>query len=262
MLNMEYLLEEAKNNGMPIVKKRAIIREYIQLIALNGIYKHHLGKSLFFTGGTCLRFFYNMPRFSEDLDFDTDNLTAEGFGGLLEVVEKALAREGFSLKITSEKRGNLFIAELYFKDLMRVYGLTDARGSDLVIKIEIYKPEWNLETEPGVLSLYGYNFSATLLGKGNAFSEKLCALFKRKRGRDIYDTLFMLKRHFPFNEEVLKANKIEGPPKELILEYFKKLPEKELVSLADQIKPFLFKEDDIELVLKAPLYAARFLNEY
>ncbi|MCX5667047.1 MAG: nucleotidyl transferase AbiEii/AbiGii toxin family protein [Candidatus Omnitrophica bacterium] len=262
MLNLEYLLEEAKNNGMPIVKKRAIIREYVQLIALNSIYKHRLGKSLFFTGGTCLRFFYNMPRFSEDLDFDTDNLTAEEFRELLEAIEKGLVKEGFSLEKQSEKRDNLFIAELYFKDLMRLYGLTDARGSDLMIKIEIYKPKWKLETEPGVLSLYGYNFSAVLLGKGNVFSEKLCALFNRKRGRDIYDTLFLLKRHFPFNGEVLKANKIEGSPKELILEYFKKLPEKELISLANQIKPFLFKEDDIELVLKAPLYAERFLSEY
>lgn len=30
--------------------------------------------------------------------------------------------------------------------------------------------------------------------------------------------------------------------------------------LANQIKPFLFKEDDIELVLNAALYAERFLR--
>jgi hypothetical protein len=131
-----------------------------------------------------------------------------------------------------------------------------------MIKIEVYQPKWDLGTESGVLSLYGYSFSSLLLEKGNMLSEKLCALFNRKRGRDIYDTLFMLKKQFPFNENVLRANKIEGSPKELILEYFMKLPEKELKSLANQVRPFLFKEDDIELVLKAPLYAERFLREY
>ena len=262
MLSLEYLLEEAKNNGLPILKRRAILREYLQTIILNGIYRHELGKLMFFMGGTALRFFYNLPRFSEDLDFDTPGLSYEEFRDILGAVEKGLHKEGISLGITSEKRDNLFVAELLFEDLMTLYQLIDKRGLDLMIKIEAYKPFWRLESEPGVLSLYGYNLSCFLLGKGNMLSEKLCALFNRRRGRDVYDTLFMLKMRFPFNRDVLMANKIEGSPKELILEYLKKIPEKELKFLANQVKPFLFKEDDIELVLKAPLYAERFLREY
>lgn len=262
MLNIEYLLEEAKSNGLPIFKRRAILREYLQVIILNSIYKHNFGKVMFFMGGTALRFFYNLPRFSEDLDFDTPSLNLEEFKEILKTIEEGLRKEGFSLVISSEKRNNLFIAELYFKDLMKLYEITDKRGLDLMIKIEVYKPKWGLENESDVLSLYGYNFSSLLLGKGNMLSEKLCALFNRKRGRDIYDTLFMLKKQFPFNESVLRANKIEGSPKKLILEYVMRLPEKELQSLANQVKPFLFKEDDVELVLKAPLYAEKFLRDY
>lgn len=262
MLSLEYLLEEAKNNGLPILKRRAVLREYLQVIILNSIYKYNLGKLMFFTGGTALRFFYNMPRFSEDLDFDTSGLDFEEFEVISKGIEKGLLKEGFSSKISTEKRGNLFIAELYFEDLMRLYEITDKRGLDLMIKIEIYKPGWDLHTEPGVLSLYGYNFSSVLLSKGNLLSEKLCALFNRNRGRDIHDTLFMLKRKFPFDEDVLAANKIKGSPKELILDHLAKLTEKELKSLANQVKPFLFKEDDIELILKAPLYAERFLRDY
>lgn len=262
MLSLEYLLEEAKNNGLPILKRRGILREYLQVIILNSIYKHKYGKSMFFMGGTALRFFYNMPRFSEDLDFDTPDLHSEGFKEILEQIEEGLLKEGLSAEISSERRNNLYVAELYFKDFMRLYGITDKRGLDLMIKIEIYKPAWKLQAEPNVLSLYGYNISSALLGKGNLISEKLCALFNRKRGRDIYDALFMLKNRFPFNEGVLAANKIEGSPKKLILEFLTNLPEKELKFLANQVKPFLFKEDDVELVLKAPLYAERFLREY
>lgn len=262
MLSLEYLLEEAKNNGLPLLKRRGILREYLQVIILSSIYKDKYGKSMFFMGGTALRFFYNMPRFSEDLGFDTPDLNFEEFKEILKHIKEGLFKEGFSPEISFERRNNLYIAEFYFEDFMRLYGITDKRGLDLMLKIEVYKPEWDLEFEPGVLSLYGYNISSALLGKGNLISEKLCALFNRKRGRDIYDTLFMLKNRFPINEGVLAANKIEGPPKKLILEFLTNLPEKELKFLANQVKPFLFKEDDIELVLKAPLYAERFLREY
>lgn len=262
MLSLEYLLEEAKNNGLPLLKRRGILREYLQVIILNSIYKHRYGKSMFFMGGTALRFFYNMPRFSEDLDFDTPDLDFEGFKDILKHIEEGLSKEGFSPEISSERRNNLYIAEFHFEDFMKLYGITDKRGLDLMLKIEVYKPQWGLESEPGVLSLYGYNFSSALLSKGNIISEKLCALLNRKRGRDIYDALFMLKNRFPFNEGVLAANKIEGSPKKLILEFLTNLATKELRLLANQVKPFLFKEDDVELVLKAPLYAERFLREY
>ncbi|MBU1853606.1 MAG: nucleotidyl transferase AbiEii/AbiGii toxin family protein [Candidatus Omnitrophica bacterium] len=262
MLSLEYLIEEAKNNNLPLLKKRAILREYLQVIILNSIYHQDFGRSMYFTGGTALRFFYNMPRFSEDLDFDTPDLKFEAFRKMLEYIKKGLLKEGFSVEISSEERNNLYIAELYFKDLVTLYGITDKRGHDLMIKIETYKPSWHIESESDVLSLYGYNFSCLLLDKARLFSEKLCALFNRRRGRDIYDTLFLLKRRFGIDENVLAANNIKGLPKELILGHLKSLSEKDLKYLANQVKPFLFKEEDIELVLKAPIYAEKFLKEY
>jgi len=262
MLKLEYLLEEAKSNGLPITKKRGILREYLQVMILNSIYKHESGKSMFFTGGTCLRFFYNMPRFSEDLDFDTPNLSYMDFKVLLDHVEKEIAKEGFSVKFSLEKRGNLYIAQLFFKDVMRLYEVTDTRGLDLMIKIEVYKPSWKIQSESDVLSLYGYNFSAVLLEKSCMASEKLYALFNRGRGRDIYDTLFMLKRKFGFDVSVLAANKLKGEPKKLILDHLASLPGKKLKLLADQVRPFLFKEDDTELILNALQYAGKFLSLY
>ena len=262
MLNLEYLLEEAKSNGLPLLKKGAVLREYLQVIILNSIYRHNLGKTMFFTGGTALRFFYNIPRFSENLDFDTTELNFEDFIELLEWVKKGLLKEGFFTELSTEKRDNLYIAELHFKDIMRLYNITDKRGLDLMIKIEVYRPSWDLQPEPGVLSLYGYNFSSILLKKEYLFSEKLCALLNRRRGRDIYDTLFMLKKKFSFNIGVLKANKIKGLPRDIIISHLESLSEKELKFLANQVSPFLFKEDDVELILKAPAYAERFLKGY
>ncbi len=131
-----------------------------------------------------------------------------------------------------------------------------------MIKVEVNQPKWELITQTRVLSMYGYNFSAVLMSKGNLLSEKTCALLNRKRGRDIYDTLFMLGKNFPFNENVLKSNKIRLPVKDTILEYLNSLPENELKTLARQVQPFLFKEDDVELILKAQSYAEEFLKKY
>ncbi len=262
MLKLEYLLEEAKNNGLPLIKKRGVLREYIQVIILNSLFKHNSSKSMFFTGGTAMRFFYNMPRFSEDLDFDARDLSFNDFIELSEYIKKGLIKEGFSLEISSEERGNVFSAEFRFKDVMKIYEITDKRGIDLMIKIDVYKPSWNLKSESDVLSLYGYNFSSVLLEKGLMFSEKIAALINRGRGRDIYDTLFMLRNKFPYNKDVLTANKITGSFQDIILNHFRNLSEKELKFLANQVKPFLFKEEDIELVLKPVLYAEKFLEKY
>ena len=40
------------------------------------------------------------------------------------------------------------------------------------------------------------------------------------------------------------------------------MDKKELKRLADQVKPFLFKEDDIDLIVKAPLYGKAFMDDY
>lgn len=262
MLSMEYLLEEAKTLNLPIMKKRAILREYLQAIILNSIYKGNFSKSMFFVGGTALRFFYNLPMFSEDLDFNTPGLEKDNLREIGKDLKEGLSQEGFSPRISYKQRGNLSIVFLNFPDVMKQYDIINSRGESMMIKVEVNCPIWKLNTESHVISLYGYNFSAILMSKGALLSEKLCALLNRKRGRYIYDILFMLRKGFPFDMEVLHANDITDDPKDLLLKYLSNLNEKELKKLAEQVKPFLFKEGDIELILNAPLYAEKFLSGY
>ncbi|MGC9445148.1 MAG: nucleotidyl transferase AbiEii/AbiGii toxin family protein [Candidatus Methanospirareceae archaeon] len=262
MLRLEYLLEAAKELGLPASKKRAILREYLQTIILNSIYKSNFAPSFFFVGGTALRFCYNLPRFSEYLDFNTPALEKNGFTDVLERVERDLSLEGFSPMLSIKTRATLFIASVTFPDVMGEYGITNRRGSDIMIKIEVNRPDWPLSTESHVLSRYGYNFSAIVMSKGALLSEKLAALVSKRRGRYIYDILFMLRKKFPFDRAVLAVIGIREDPKDLIQTYLSGLSEKELRRLAEQVKPFLFREDDIELILKAPQYATNYLSGY
>ncbi|MHB1253932.1 MAG: nucleotidyl transferase AbiEii/AbiGii toxin family protein [Candidatus Humimicrobiaceae bacterium] len=184
------------------------------------------------------------------------------FENILEAIGKDLSMEGFSAAITSERRKNLFIAKLSFTGIMQSYEILDGRGLSLMIKMEVNQPNWELNTDSKVISMYGYSFTAILMSMGNLISEKVCALLNRKRGRDIYDTLYMLRNKFPFNEKVLSANNIKLPIKDTIMAHLNTMDEKELKRMADQVKPFLSREDDIDLIIKAPVYCKAFLDDY
>ena len=45
------------------------MREYLQALVLRSLYESEAFRPLAFLGGTALRFLYDLPRFSEDLDF-------------------------------------------------------------------------------------------------------------------------------------------------------------------------------------------------
>lgn len=50
-------------------QKQHALREVMQEIALAGLYRGDFFEQAAFYGGTCLRIFYGLPRYSEDLDF-------------------------------------------------------------------------------------------------------------------------------------------------------------------------------------------------
>jgi len=70
MLTKEQLSVIARENGVPLFTQE---RDYFQLLFLSRLYSRKV--PLVFKGGTCLKFAYSLPRFSEDLDF---NISGEG----------------------------------------------------------------------------------------------------------------------------------------------------------------------------------------
>jgi predicted nucleotidyltransferase component of viral defense system len=259
---MEYLLEEAKDLGLPENKKRAILREYLQNMMLASIYRSREGAKLYFMGGTALRFCYRLPRFSEDLDYNARGLSYISFEGIGETAIKAADLEGLTAQAKYERRNDLFTAYIDFPDVMRQYGIADQRGLGLMVKLEVNQPTWPLETTTHALSYYGYSYAATVMSDSALITDKLCAMLERSRGRDIYDLIFLLKKGFPFDKRVLKARKHDQKkPEELIRTHLSNLGAKELKRLAAQIRPFLFKEEDAILVEKAPEYAERYLAQ-
>jgi predicted nucleotidyltransferase component of viral defense system len=144
-----------------------------------------LKKQLAFKGGTCLYFFYNLNRFSTDLDFN--------------LISNSLAHKNIE-KIFA-KYPNLKIVDKMNKTNTWFWSLS--YGNDSVnIKIEISKRDYpdNYETK----NLLG--ISVTTMKKECMFAHKLCAISDRKilQNRDLFDSLFMFKNNYPINEEIIK----------------------------------------------------------
>jgi predicted nucleotidyltransferase component of viral defense system len=77
--------------------RRNAIHEVMQEITLAGLYRNGFFEKAAFYGGTCLRIFHSMPRFSEDLDFSLvakdDSFNLKEYFPAIIAEFKALGRE-------------------------------------------------------------------------------------------------------------------------------------------------------------------------
>ncbi|NTU46739.1 nucleotidyl transferase AbiEii/AbiGii toxin family protein [Candidatus Roizmanbacteria bacterium] len=139
-----------------------------------------------FKGGTATLLFYNLDRFSVDLDFDLLDESKEDY--IFERVSKIAEKYGI-LKESYIKRFNLFWLISYEEKAHN-------------IKIEINRRQfgshYELKTYMGV--------SMLVMVKEDMFAHKLMAMSERinKTSRDIYDVWFFLKNRFPINKEIIE----------------------------------------------------------
>lgn len=143
-------------------------------------------------GGTCVYFFYNLPRFSVDLDFDLLTVTEENKKLILEKIVSILSQYG-EVKDQKIKRFTIFALLSYGKD-------------DHNIKIEINTRELieNIKNHYELGEFLG--ISMIIAKKDFLFSSKLVALTSRNEFamRDVYDIHYFAKNNWDINYEIIK----------------------------------------------------------
>jgi len=140
-----------------------------------------------FKGGTAAVMFYNLDRFSVDLDFDLldEKKEEEVFNKVLEIAKKhGVIKESYI------KRYNLFIL-LSYED--------KARNIKIEINRRSFGSRYEMKTYLGV--------SILTMVLEDMFAHKLVAMYERmnKTSRDIYDVWFFLSKRFPINENIIKS---------------------------------------------------------
>ncbi|HUX56056.1 MAG TPA: nucleotidyl transferase AbiEii/AbiGii toxin family protein [Bacteroidales bacterium] len=162
--------------------------KFIMVQILKDIYSDiELANCLGFKGGTALMFFYDLPRFSVDLDFTLINESKEKL-----VYDKM--REILLKYRTIHDEAPKFFGPLVVLD----YGIGERK-----LKVEISNRKFEDKYE--IRNLLGINMKV-MIGP-DMFAHKLCALLDRSSitSRDIFDCWFFMKNHTPVNRDIVET---------------------------------------------------------
>ncbi|WP_018343014.1 nucleotidyl transferase AbiEii/AbiGii toxin family protein [Cytophaga aurantiaca] len=191
------------------------LREIMQEITLAGLSRTDFFEKAAFYGGTALRIFYGLDRFSEDLDF---SLLKSNPDFSLEPYFPSIVSEFEAIGITvsiKEKdkkvqsnvesaflKSETIWKELVLEDIVKQLGIQSNRN--IKIKIEVdRKPPLGFETEEKLL-LRPFSFYVKCFTQPSLFAGKMHALLfrkwkKRVKGRDWYDLEWYIKKGTPLD---------------------------------------------------------------
>ena len=221
---LEQMVEayQPKNNE----EKRNVVKEVMQEITLCALSKAGFFDVVAFYGGTALRTFYGLDRFSEDLDF---SLMMKNKDFDLSTYVPSLKRivQSFGLNVEVEikhKTLDSAIQSAFLKgDTIEQFLLF--YPNDLVTGInknEKVKIKFEIDTMPAGLATYETKYrllpmpySIKLYDEASLFSGKIHAVIcrswkSRVKGRDLYDYVFYLTRNTKFNLDHLREKLIES----------------------------------------------------
>ncbi len=178
-----------------------VLREYIQHFLLKLLSRRGFFESSLFVGGTALRILYDVPRYSEDLDFSLRYGSELDFKGLLLSVKEELFFAGYEVSVTYKKRGNIVEGWIKVPGLLKEVGLSNLRQENLSIKIDLdLNPPMGYGEKVYLINAF---FPITIRGFDleSLFAGKLHAIFTRKyiKGRDVFDVLWLMSRHKGLN---------------------------------------------------------------
>jgi len=264
MLTYDALVEQAKFLGILPTKMRGVLREYLQILILKGIYRNGRGKKLYFTGGTCLRLIHNLKRFSEDLDFNASNITKSEFAQFAENLKVELGRVGIKFRIQFAHWNSILVAKLIFQEIEKQYNIVSkySKKEGILLKLEVNIKKVKIKGETEVVSGFGETFPCLCTDRSTQFADKIDALMRKRRGRHLYDIIFMLSNRFPIDVKTLKRLGIDQEPLNTIVNRVQAFPADELTKQADVLRPFLFDESEANLVENAHKIIPKLVEKY
>ncbi len=170
------------------------MREVMQEIALAGLHRGGFFDKAAFYGGTCLRIFYGLPRFSEDLDFSLlkpdQNFTFEPY---FRALKQEFSAFGFEVDLTQkQKTASTDIASAFLKKSASIYDLKVSGQKVLKIKFEVdTDPPLGFATEEKLL-IQPYSFYVKCFSRPDLYAGKMHAVLYRQwqnrvKGRDWFD---------------------------------------------------------------------------
>ena len=197
---------------------------------------------LAFKGGTCLWFFYGLPRFSTDLDFtatsalDPDDLYKGLSANLFKVfgIENSIVHGG---KFKESMSYRIDAKGPFFAPTMRSSGLR-------YVKVEISNRETiRMKPLPGLLEFDEYNVPPhfiSCMAAQEIACEKVRAIMTREKPRDVFDLWHLVKNLGVFFDDAMVNEKLSVAGKVFDADAFYTSVKKKEAAWVTDLKPIVF----------------------
>ena len=172
------------------------LREYLQACVMRSLHESEAFLCMSFVGGTALRFLFDLPRFSEDLDFSLE--VPEGYEPKkwMGKVKRDMTLAGFDVALRWNDRKTVHTGWIRIASLMKEIGLGAMEEQKLSIKLEVdTEPPGGATTHTDLVNRHMI-FSLLHHDLPSLMAGKIHALLTRKypKGRDWYDLVWYRAR--------------------------------------------------------------------
>ena len=180
------------------------LREVMHEIALAGLNRGGFFDKAAFYGGTCLRIFFGLPRFSEDLGFSLlkpdSNFSLERY---FRAIHDEFSAFGFEVTLSAKKKSmQSEVESAFLKKTSSLYDLNITGRKTVKIKLGVDKdPPLGFATEERLL-IQPYSFYTKCFALPDLFAGKMHALLFRRwknriKGRDWFDFEWYVRQGVP-----------------------------------------------------------------
>ncbi len=240
-------------------QKRNAFFEVNQQVILAGLHNGGFFDIAAFYGGTCLRIFHGLQRFSVDMDFSLLETKEDfDFTKYFHPIIDEFAIVGREVEITKKDKKNFGKVESAFlKDTTDVYDVSFQTDESIKIKIEVdTQPPLNFRTEQKLL-LQPHSFMTRCFTLPNLFAGKMHALVyrawkNRVKGRDWYDFEWYVRHNVSLGfthlaERALQFNNEALDKETFILRLKEKLASANMNQVKSDVLPFVRNPRELDI---------------
>lgn len=225
--------------------------EVMQRIALTGLYRGGFFEHAAFYGGTCLRIFHNLRRFSEDMDFTltekNPHIHLEDYFPQIIESFKLTGREVTIKKKDKKTFGK--VESAFLKDNTDAFDIAFQTEKTIKVKIELdTNPPLGFDTEQKIL-FKPFNSLIRCVTLPDLYAGKMHALAFRNwktriKGRDWYDFEWYVSNNIPLNfshlqKRIYDFNGIEMTKEDFLNTLRERLATGDIASVKQDVLRFL-----------------------
>ena len=233
--------------------------EVNQQVILAGLYQGGFFDKAAFYGGTCLRIFHGLQRFSEDIDFSLLCTDSEfDFTQYFQPIIDEFASIGRTVDIKKKDKKNFGKVESAFlKDNTDVYDVSFQTEKSIKIKIEVdTNPPLLFSTEQKLL-MEPRSCMTRCFTLPDLFAEKMHALVYRAwknqvKGRDWYDFEWYVRNRIPLDfrhlqERIKEFNGCEKTKEEFMDDLKVRLSTSDIRQVKSDVLPFIKNPKELDI---------------